>query len=76
MIVCKPFIVSNIAAIQHIPAIPIVKKFRSLNPKCNKKGPENIKNKAIAINFIPFVKSSLFVLIIKMISGFSYRTML
>ena len=62
--VCKPFIVSSIAAIQNKPAIPIVKKLRNLNPRCNKKGPENIKNKAIAINFIPFDNTSLFVLII------------
>lgn len=49
---------------QNKPAIPIVKKLRNLKPKCNKNGPENIKNKAIAINFIPFDNTSLFVLIV------------
>lgn len=73
--VCKPFIVSNIAAIQHNPAIPIVKKFRNLKPRCIKNGPVNIKNKAKAIYFMPFDKISLFVLIIIIISGFSNRTM-
>lgn len=71
MIVCKPFIVSNIAAIQNKPAIPIVKKFRSLKPKCSKNGPENIKNNAIDMYFIPLDNISLFVLIIEIISCFS-----
>jgi len=65
--VCSPFIVNSIAAIQKSPAIPIVRKLRNLNPKCNKNGPENIKNKAIAINFIPFDNTSLFVLMCVMI---------
>lgn len=59
---------------QNNPAIPIVKKFRNLKPKCNKKGPENIKNNANAMYFIPFDNISLFVLIVEVISGFSYGT--
>ena len=61
--------VNSMAAIQNSPAIPIVKKFLNLNPKCRRKGPENIKNSAIAMYFMPFDNTSLFVLIIMKCCG-------